>query len=209
MSAERGVNVTMLAFICAAGNSAPPVFIFPRKKVVPALYEDGPVGCIGLAHESGWMTGFNFYKALQHFQTFVKCSKDDPVLITLDNHCSHLDYQAVSFAKQNGIVLLTFPPHCSHALQPLDVTVFGPFKNALAKSQTAWIHSNAGKRISIKEVAELSSGPFVSTFTPGNIISGFRETGIFPLNRHVIKDARYAPSFVTDRPGKIKSNCLL
>jgi hypothetical protein len=34
---------------------------------------------------------------------------------------SHLDYQAVTFAKEHGIILLTFPPHCSHALQPCDV----------------------------------------------------------------------------------------
>lgn len=190
----------MLAFICASGSFAPPVYIFPRKKVTPAMYEDGPAGCIGLAHESGWMTGFNFLKALQHFQSFVKCSKEHPVLMTLDNHSSHLDYQAVSFAKENGIVLLTFPPHCSHALQPLDVSVFGPYKSAFARRQTTWIHANAGKRISIKEVALLSSGPFVSTFTPANILSGFLATGVFPFNRNVINDARYAPSFVTDRP---------
>lgn len=193
----------MLAFINAAGGTTPPVFIFPRKKLVRSLYEDGPTGCIGFAHDSGWMTGSNLFKCLQHFHNFVKCSKENPVLLTLDNHCSHLDYQAVTFAKENGIVLLTFPPHCSHALQPLDVSVFGPYKKAFAKSQNEWLHSNPGGRISIKEVAKLASGPFVSTFTPSNIISGFQATGVFPMNRNAIKEARYAPSFVTDRPGKV------
>jgi hypothetical protein len=111
----------MLAFINAAGKTVPPVFVYPRKKVLPGMFEKGPPGCIGLAHESGWMTGNNFFKSLQHFHSFVKSSKEKPVLLTLDNHTSHLDYQAVTFAKEHGIILLTFPPHCSHALQPCDV----------------------------------------------------------------------------------------
>jgi hypothetical protein len=82
----------------------------------------------------------------------VKCSKSNPVLLFLDNHSSHLDYQAVSVAKENGIILLTFPPHCSHALQPLDVSVFGPFKRACKKSQNYWLNRNPDQRISVKEI---------------------------------------------------------
>ncbi len=37
VSAERGVNVTMLCFINATGSSTPPVFVFPRKRV-PCVY---------------------------------------------------------------------------------------------------------------------------------------------------------------------------
>ena len=167
------------------------------------MYEDGPTGCIGLAHDSGWMTGTNFYKSLQHFHSFVKCTKEKPILLLLDNHCSHLDYHSVTFAKENGIIMLTSPPpHCSHALQPLDVSVFGPYKRAFAKSQNEWLQSHPGGRISIKEIAKLSASAFSSAFTRQNIISGFSATGIFPFNRTAIPDARYAPSFVTDRPGK-------
>ncbi|XP_045028993.1 MFS-type transporter clz9-like [Daphnia magna] len=202
VSAERGTNVTMLAFVNAAGGSVPPVFIFPRKKLLPVMFEKGPSGCIGLAHECGWMTGFSFFKSLQHFQSFVKCSKSNPVLLLLDNHSSHLDYQVVSFAKDNGIILLTFPPHCSHALQPLDVSVFGPFKRACGKSQNDWLNRNPGQRISIKEIEELSNVPYQEAITPKNIIAGFQSTGIFPFNRFMINPSRFAPSFVTDRPCK-------
>ena len=155
VSPERGINVTMLGFINAGGGSAPPVFIFPRKKVAPVMFEKGPLGCIGLPHESGWMTETNFFKSLQHFHSFVKCSKEKPLLLIMDNHISHLDFQAVTFAKDNGIILLTLPPHCSHALQPLDVTVYGPFKKCLGASQNDWMFVNPGVRISIKEIAEL------------------------------------------------------
>jgi hypothetical protein len=144
--------VTMLAFINAADGTVPPVFVYPRKKVLPAMFKKGPPGCIGLAQESGWMTGTNFFKSLQYYHSFVKSSQEKPVLLTLDNHTSHLDYHAVTFAKEHGIILLTFPPHCSHALQPCDVTVFGPFKRACGKSQNDWLHLHPGEIISIKHI---------------------------------------------------------
>ncbi|XP_032790742.2 uncharacterized protein LOC116927786 [Daphnia magna] len=182
VSAERGVNVTMLAFINAGGGWVPPVFVFPWKKVAPTMFQNGPLGCIGLPHESGWMTGQNFFKSLQHFHSFVKCSKEKPILLIMDNHSSHLDFQAVTFAKENGIVMLTLPPHCSHVLQPLDVTLFGPFKKAIGSTQNDWINKNPGGRISIKEIAQLSRYPFESSFTPQKIIKGFEITGIYPYN---------------------------
>jgi hypothetical protein len=132
----------------------------------------------------------------------VKCSKSNPVLLFLDNHSSHLDYQAVSVAKENGIILLTFPPHCSHALQPLDVSVFGPFKRACKKSQNYWLNRNPDQRISVKEIEKLSNGPHQETITKTNIIAGFQPTEIFPFNRIMINPSRFAPSFVTDRQCK-------
>ncbi|XP_045035975.1 uncharacterized protein LOC116932523 [Daphnia magna] len=200
VSAERGTNVTMLAFISASGTTVPPVFGFPRKKVLPPMYESGPLVCIGLAHDSGWMTGPKFFKALQHFHGYVKSSTTNPVLLLLDNHSSHLVYQAVSFAKGNDIVILTFPPHCSYVLQPCDISVFGPFKKSFGKNQNDWLHTHPGERIAIRNIAQLSNGPFQSTFTQINIISGFKASGIFPFNGFAIPEWSYLPCFVTERP---------
>lgn len=41
----------------------------------------------------------------------------------MDNHETHVSIQAITKAKENGIVLLTIPPHTSHKLQPLDMGV--------------------------------------------------------------------------------------
>jgi len=43
----------MVAFISADGKSIPPVFIFHRKKLKPEMHNYGPVGCLGLCHQSG------------------------------------------------------------------------------------------------------------------------------------------------------------
>ena len=202
MSAERGINVTMLCFISATGASVPPVFVFPRKRPDPSLVLGGPVGSLGLVHESGWMTSENFLISMKHFHSFVKSSNEKPVLLIFDNHNSHIDYYVVKFAKENGIVLLTLPPHCSHALQPLDVAVFGPFKSELRKSHNEWINRNPGKRISIKDVAGLCKIPYMEKMGGANILSGFEKTGIVPFNRNAIPDSKFAPSMVTDRPGR-------
>lgn len=38
------------------------------------------------------------------------------------------------------------------------------------------------------------------SMTPGNILSGFRKTGIFPFDRHIFTETDFLPSSVTDRP---------
>lgn len=200
VSAERGVNTTMLAFICAAGTHCPPVFIFPRKNFLASMSIHGPPGCLGLAHPSGWINGETFLRALKHFKTHVDFSINNPIVLILDNHSSHLDFSVIKFAKENGIHLLTFPPHCSHRLQPLDITVFGPFKSALKQAFNDWMLQHPGKRITIHDVAELSRLPYLASFTPANIIAGFKNSGISPFNRDIFPASAFLPSFSTDRP---------
>ena len=96
--------------------------------------------------------------------------------------------------------MLTFPPHCSHRLQPLDVSVFGPFKAALKASFNAWLSKHPGERISIHEVAGLSRKPYMETFKAANICSGFRKAGIFPYNPDIFTAQDFLPSYATDRP---------
>lgn len=86
-----------------------------------------------------------FFKSRLHFHVFIKSTINNPIFLTMDNHVTNLDYPAVTFAKENGIVLLTFPQHCSHALQPLDVCVFSPFKRALGVSHNGWLPIPAKK----------------------------------------------------------------
>jgi len=128
ISAERGNLVTTLFFINAVDGFLPSVFIFPRVNYRDIMLTNGPPGALGLAHISGWMTEECFMKALKHFVTHVKLSQMNPALILMDNHSSHVNLSVIQFARVNFIIIVTFPPHCSHKLQPLDVTVYGPFK---------------------------------------------------------------------------------
>lgn len=205
VSGERGSMITICMIVSAVGNRIPPVFIFPRAKFHPYMLNGAPEGSLGLANspKSGWMTGPLFIEVLKHIQKHTNCSKDNKILILMDNHETHCTLDSVLFARDNGMVFVTFPPHCSHRLQPLDVSVLGPFKSKFRVAQNDWMVTNPGKTITIHDLAGLTKLAYNSAFTPNNICSGFRATGTWPLNRLVFTDDDFLSSYVTDRPSNV------
>lgn len=118
-SAERGTLVMLCCAVNAMGNSVPRTFfLFPRVYFKDVMLNGAPTGSKGTAHPSGRMTSDNFIEFLKHFTYHVKCTVQSPVLLLLDNHDSHISVASIEYAKNNGIIMLTFPPHCSHKLQP-------------------------------------------------------------------------------------------
>lgn len=202
VSAERGELVTFCAIICANGNTVPPVFVYPRTKFKDAFFFGAPPGSLGLANKigSGWMNGKLFLEVCKHLQKHTKCTVEDPIILTLDNHESHCNLEVVMFCKENGICLVTFPPHCTHKMQPLDVGLYGPFKTFLKREFNCWMASNPGKTITIYNIAQLVNGAYMSAFTLKNITSAFVKTGLWPFSRSVFSEQDFLCSFVTDQP---------
>lgn len=198
-SAERGQTVTITTAVSAIGHALPPLFIFPRVFYKDHFVKGGPPGCIGVAHPSGWMTGTSFLVFVKHFHSHVKSTPELPCLLLLDNHDSHLSIDVLKFCKSNGIVLLSFPPHTSHRLQPLDVSVYGPFKKHYFTAADNWLISNPGKTITIYDIPTLVNTAFINAMTPTNIVSGFKATGVMPFNENIFQDEDFLSSFVTDR----------
>src|SRR5215469_10373698 len=113
------------------------------------------------------MTEVEFRVFMVHFVKHVRPSKDNRVLLLLDNHESHLTASTISYAKESGIILLSFPPHCSHKLQPLDRTVYGPLKKYVSAAQESWLRSNPGKIMTIYDTPSV-----VREALPRAVISG-------------------------------------
>lgn len=201
-SAERGLNITIIASINGIGNSVPPMFIFPRVFFKEHMLKGAPVGSVGTANSSGWSNANIFIEYLKHFIQHTQASIENKVLLILDNHESHISLEALNLAKSSGIHMLTFPPHTSHKLQPLDRAVFGPFKKYYNTACNEWLLTNCGKPMSIYDVAECVGKAYPQAFTPRNIYSGFSVSGIFPLNRNVFTDEEFLSSYVTDRPAQ-------
>jgi hypothetical protein len=97
------------------GHFVPRALIFPCKNLKNELIDDTPLGTFGIAHETHWMAGHVLLQWLKHFSLFVKPSQEDKVLI-VDGQSSHKYLDALSFAKENYIVMLCLPPHCTHRL---------------------------------------------------------------------------------------------
>lgn len=68
-----------------------------------------------------------FLPAVKHL------TSKNPVLLIFDGHHSHISFELIELARKNNIHLLCLPPHTTHPLQPLDVGVFGPLKQAWKK----------------------------------------------------------------------------
>lgn len=198
-SAKRGTLVTLCVAVNAIGNSFPPMFIFPLAKYNDIFVKGGPVGSIGAANKSGWMQSAEFLQFIKHFAKHTNVSKENPKLLLLDNHNSHVNLPVINFCRENGIVLLTFPPHCSHKLQPLDRSVYGPLKTYFNKESMDWMRINPGKRIRIYEIPDLVSLALPKALTVNNITSGFRVSGIWPVNSNIFDDSEFLPCDVTDR----------
>ena len=125
---------------------------------------------------------------MKHFAAQTGVSKVTQALLIIDNHSSHVNIDAVNFACENGIVLLTIWPNTMPKMQPLDVSVYGPFKNFYDKALDSWMRSHPGERFTIYHVATAVNEAFLSAMTPRNITSGFKATGIWPYNPNIFTD---------------------
>lgn len=132
VGSEQGQTVTAVCAMSAGAgvHHIPPFFIFARKRLNLQLIKGGPVGCdMGVAKkdymDTPWTT---FIIWLKHFKKFACPTEERSILLILDNHVSHTSLEAVTFAKQNNIHLLSLPPHSSHKTQPLDRIFLGLLK---------------------------------------------------------------------------------
>lgn len=115
-SAERGIMCTLIGTVSAQGTFVPPMIIFPMVNFKGFILDGAPVGTIGAANPSGWITRDIFIKWMRHFIRHTRASKDKPLLMLLDNHDTHVYIEAISLARENGVVMATFPLHCTHRL---------------------------------------------------------------------------------------------
>jgi len=159
-----------------------------------------PPGSIGAGNKSGWITTEIFVEFLKHFIKHSKCSKDNNVLLLMDNHETHISLESIDLSKDNEITIITYPPHCSHKLQPLDRTTYSSFKRHYNSACDNWLMNHPGKPLTIYDLAGVVGEAYLKSFTPAIIQSGFRVSGCYPVNRDIFTDDEYLTSYVTDRP---------
>ncbi|KAK6215445.1 transposase [Colletotrichum tabaci] len=104
-------------------------------------------------------------------------------LLVLDGHYSHISTDFMWECFQNKIYLLYLPPHSSAVLQPLDVAVFSPLKQAYRKEVgylDDWVTDStvAGKRAFLECYFKARK----ASITSQNIKSGWRASGLWPVS---------------------------
>ncbi|GBM94753.1 hypothetical protein AVEN_66047-1 [Araneus ventricosus] len=155
------------------------------------MIRGAPSGTLGLATQSGWMNSEVFPQVLDHFISHMGCSIQKPAVLFIDNHESHLGIEVIDKARENGLSIITFPTHTSHKMQPLDVSEYGPLKSHYEIALNEWNLSNPGKRITIYDLPECFSRAFYKALSLENISSGFKRTGIWPINSEILSDHEF------------------
>lgn len=194
ISAERGRTVTAVFCMSASGTYIPPMLIYPRVRMTPLLQKNGPPGSVYRCSKNGWTNEVLFVAWLKHFQRFVKASADDPVLLVLDNHGSHISVEATEFCRSNSIHVVSLPPHTSHRLQPPDLTFFSSLKDKLYRLCDSQMNKSGHEKITEYDLAELLAKAYDKVATMDKAKSGFASAGIFPLDPDKFTSEDFAPA---------------
>ena len=172
----------------ATGELLPPMVVYKAKNVYEGWTWNGPKDAVYASTESGWFDS-------ETFKTwFVQCflpaveSKEGPIVLLGDNLGSHFSAELVALAKQKNVHFVMLIANATNWLQVLDVSVFAPMKRAWRTILSNW-------RTEMRRTGDIPKTVFPSLLArldskiretvSKNLISGFRSTGICPLNREV------------------------
>jgi hypothetical protein len=133
---------SILVCINATGSAILPFNVFKRKRFRQNYIERYEPGAMMSMQPCAWMTSYLFSAWISHFiecvQSIREISTENKHLLILDGHSSHVTLDVVQEARVVGLDLLTLPSYTSHALQPLDVSVFKPFKTFFREYRDFW-----------------------------------------------------------------------
>jgi hypothetical protein len=157
-------------------------------------YEDNVVMAM---QPNAWMTKWLFESWISHFIGSLKRGPGIDLtnrhLLILDGHNSHVTLEVVAVAMQSGLDIVSLPSHISHALQPLDVSCFKPFKTAFRQIRDSWTLINKGKKVKKQDLCEWTAQALQKALSTKNITSGFKKMGIWPFNPEAVRN-QMAPS---------------
>ena len=90
-------------------------------------------------------------------------------------------------------------PHTSHLLQPLDKNPFSSFKDAFNNALHKCNRHMGAKFLKKEDFFSVFNVAWEKAMTKKNIVAGFRRSGLWPPNRHVISPEQLGPSAVSDK----------
>ncbi|XP_053393873.1 uncharacterized protein LOC123537512 isoform X2 [Mercenaria mercenaria] len=150
--------------------------------------------------ENGYMDRDLFHKWFVN--VFVpNCGRERPVILVMDNHDSHISIAVIEKAISEGIVLLGLPGHSTHILQPLDVNIISPLKDAYTKVAAGLGYINTAVSVG-KAKFPVVLKHAMDKIAPATIVNGFAKTGICPFSPSVIDTSQIVePTFRDDANG--------
>lgn len=190
-------HITVLPCFNAAGQSMPPYFLFQGKRI-PTSYnplEGGVPGSAFSMTEKGYMDAATFYMWFaNHFLPHLPPAR--PVVLLVDSAEAHIDFHTFELAQENGIFIYALLKNATHLVQPADVGLFGPMKQAWYKNVRRFTQTNPNTEICKKNFCSVFKSTWEEVMRPSILCSSFKKSGIYPLRRQEITEDQIGPSLV-------------
>ena len=180
ITSGKSATTTVIAAVSGLGETLPPFVIFKGERLSSDIRTEGLNGTEYRSSQTGWSNSELFLDFFtNHFMHHVTAR---PCILLYDGHSTHVTFDVIEAARQENIHLFVLPPHSSHCLQPLDVSVFSPFKRSLSSECHKYLHAHPNRVIVKEDLPRIIGTAFKNSLTVSTIMSGFRKTGIFPFD---------------------------
>ena len=157
--------------------------IYKGQRLTEELICNGMEGSKFTTSPNGWVTSEIFIDFFRnHFLLHVT---ERPLILLYDGHATHVTLEIIDLARRSDVHLFVLPPHSSHLLQPLDVSIFSPFKNSLNLEMHKYMHDHPNNIITRQLLPGIINTAYKNSMSVQNIMSGFRKTGIFPFDAEI------------------------
>jgi hypothetical protein len=182
--------ISLLACVSATGKRMSPSLIYSSESgdlqsswLDQFDPKDQSTRCYFGSSETGWTNNNLALAWLARFAKETATNQYAKRLLLVDGHGSHVNRSFIDLALAAGILIVVLPPHSTHRLQPLDVSVFRPLAQAYSEELDNFMHNSYG-------FSSVTKAVFWQIFWPAwdksvcdrNIISGFKKSGIWPLD---------------------------
>ena len=178
--------ISIIECISAGGDYLPPVVIYTGKSVQQQWFPKDLTDYESwqfTASENGWTCNDIGHEWLtQHFLPKTDPGQGDWRILIIDGHNSHVSDEFMVSCAMNKVYLAPLPPHSSHVTQPLDISVFSPLKSYYRKSLDKFGNDDIGSAVSKQNFLCAYDKARKAAFTRRNILSGWRATGLWPVD---------------------------
>ena len=209
VSPQKLPHITACVTIGATGYVMKPLYILPKKKTLKGLEIFNGIAYFA-SSSSGWMNknlftywGLLFIAEMSIYRLGLPPDlREQRILLLLDGHKSRNNYFIARVFDSFNIDVLIFPGHTSHLLQAFDVAIASPLKSAYKRwlllydldLNNLFVALNPKKEMGEIRIMMISclNNAISDSATLGNIQSGFRASGIHPLNKDAPLQSRFA-----------------
>ena len=176
---RRGYNrrhVTLVACVRTDGFYVRPALLWPSALTRGDLLQHEACPISMKATTTGRSSEDIFMEWLREVAclTSPTANPHKAVVLIVDDSKTHFTRAIIGEAVKLGVHLVALPSHLTDVVQPLDLTVFRPFKAALKKGQRDWRAKNRCKSIRSSLFVQFVTESWMQCVTPSVIMSGFK-----------------------------------